>query len=162
MKFALLSALAFGGLSFAAMADPAFNLKPGFYSGDEQGWRQLSALDQRADVNIDLSGHAGISLGDRQNLTLGQLKEALKQVKTKHLALILFEKNYTDEALHFKVEKLLFSDGFKEVLITRAHSSGTFLVKYTNSAERAIAPNHSLPSSQKPSPATRGSKNGRQ
>lgn len=83
MKPALLAALAIGGLTLSMLAAPELDFKPGFYPDHDARWKQLSDFENRADLRIDLSGHAGISLGDRQNLTLDQLKQAIAKCKTK-------------------------------------------------------------------------------
>lgn len=126
-----LIATAFGSLACTSAADPVFKPKPGFYSADDPDWKRLSELIEKADFRLNLSWHAGISLGDKTDLTLEQLKVALKKVKKKALASVLLEKNYTDNSLHLKVEKILLDEGFEGVLITGAHSRGTYLERHT-------------------------------
>jgi hypothetical protein len=111
--------------------DPAIHLKPGFYAGDDPRLKTLSALRKKADLHINLSWHAGISIGDESNLTLKQLKKAVGKMEKKALASVMLEKNYTDQKLHLDVEKVLLESGFKAVLIVGAHSSGMNLEKYS-------------------------------
>lgn len=140
MNLTPLLALAFATLP--AHAEPTFDLKPGVYSMDHPAWKALNEFERKADVHIRLSGHAGISLGDRENLTLNQLGEALKLIKVKKIAVILLEKNYIDGTIHLKVEKALFHLGFQEVLIVRARGFGTEVVQFTERAGKAGAVKH--------------------
>ena len=114
---------------------PGLDLKPGFYLGNDPRWDQLSRFTNGADVHLGISRDAGISMGSRSNLSLEELAAEMKPVKSKRLASILLAKNYSDDALRMKVEKLLFEPGFEQVVITRAHSSGAYLESCRRQAE---------------------------
>jgi hypothetical protein len=161
MKMARFITIAFGLLGAVGCFAPPFDLKPGFYAGDDPGWGRLNDLRNKASVHIDLSGHAGISIGDEFDLTLEELRVAVRKVEGRVLAAVLLEKNYIDQSLHLRVEELLLEEGFNAVLITGAHSGGAYLERYTTKAEGgrgqpATGPESKSGDGDKPQPEAEG------
>ena len=137
MKIARLVTIIFGSLGSVAFGATLFGLTPGFYSTGDPGLDLLEHYRNKASVQIYLSWDTGISLGDETDITLEQLRGAVKKTKVRALASVLLHKNYTNKSLHLRVEELLIEEGFDAVLTTGAHSSGAYLERYTIKAEQA-------------------------
>jgi hypothetical protein len=135
MKIAGLVTIVFGFLGAVACGVPLFGLKPGFYPIGDPGLELLDHYRSKASVQIYLSGHAGISLGGKSDVTLEELRIAVRKVEGRDIASIMLAKSYIDKSLHLRVEELLLEEGFNAVLITGAHSSGTILERYRIKAE---------------------------
>jgi hypothetical protein len=160
MKLTCIAPIAVGWLGILGAAEPRFDLKPGFYSGDEPGWARLNELENKASVHIDLSWHAGISIGKESDMTLDELRSAVRKIKGRALASVRLDKNYSDKSLHLNVEKLLLDEGFNAVLITGAHSGGAYLERYTTKSEAgagqaATGPESKSDGSQKRQPESK-------
>jgi len=136
MRLAYKAAMAVGWVGILGAAEPRFDLEPGFYSLDEPGLARLNEFRDKASVHIYLSWTDGISIGEESDITLDELRSAVRKTKGRVLASVLLLKNYTDKSLHLHVEKLLIEEGFNAVLTTGAHSSGASLERYTTNAEQ--------------------------
>ncbi|MFT6242030.1 MAG: hypothetical protein ACJAQT_004132 [Akkermansiaceae bacterium] len=134
MKTLFLTIALWGFLLVPSFAVERTHLAPGFYSGDNHGWKKMDEMLNGADVQIGLSWHAGVSVGEKSKLTMLELEEILKKRKGRKTAGISLAKNYTDETLDQKVKELLIKLGFKEVLIVGAHSRGAYLYSHWNEA----------------------------
>lgn len=116
-----------------------FDPKPGFYEAGDPNLKKLDDYMAKADLNIVLSGHNGISIGDEDKLTLERARVLADAAKEKRLVVIEEEKNFTDNTVEEKVQQMLKDAGFQEVLTTGMHSAGTRVINYTVHAKAPAA-----------------------
>lgn len=137
MKIARLVTIVVGLFGSVACGAPLFGLKPGFYPIGDPGLELLDHFRSKASVQIYLSWDAGISIGGKSDVTLEELRIAVRKIKGRDIASVMLGKSYVDESLHLRVEEILIEEGFDAVLTTGAHSSGASLERYTIKAEQA-------------------------
>lgn len=135
MKLTYIAVMAVGWIGILVAGEFPLDLKPGFYSLNDPRLARLIEFRNKASVHIYLSWTEGISIDEKSDLTLEELRSAVRKTKGRAVASVLLLKNYTDKSLHLHVENLLIEEGFNSVLTTGAHSSGAYLERYTTKAE---------------------------